>query len=572
VSLIYPVQCPVIPDPFLNNSSEAQDLPQFEAVGFCKNGQEVVAFSLASQDDANAQLDALMPGACAVAATGPGQDGNAPWQTCIPAICPDGTILASFCDEFDGVYAQAEADLLVALCCDGLCSASIISPYAVNWPGGDDGGFTLRVTRPGGATRDFPRVTPGSGTLAFYVSSEQQCTFTCPDGIPFVYTVPAGYTQARTQAAADKIAFDYACQQADLNVICLGDISTGAGAICANADALINVDAGVGPSVGTLTYMISEGQLPTGMSISGTANGFAISGTPVQSGSFDFTVKATDTNGNFMEKPYSLNVLGLQETSLPDATVGSVYNYQLQGQGGDDLTFATDPIVIAFTYTPTTLPTGLTCSASGLITGTPEYSGTCKFNVYVTSGATTCTIPVTLTIDPLKNGPQWGSMVWTTAGFVACSCSAKYGGTPGSNVYPPSGFQGPGGVFGATGGGEDLTDGGAANGNSVTSATGNLYYTGPTVFCKIIWVVDQANPPAASAGLLITQDGKQVEVIDFLSNVSPAVFAITAGTNSHIQVIGASNASQPFICFGQGFRFVGSPGNVSIAFELQNQS
>lgn len=69
---------------------------------------------------------------------------------------------------------------------------------------------------------DLPNIpnTP----VQLYYNRPQTCTVTCPDGSPFVFTVPAGTFLGTSQATVDKQAADYACVQAGLRKICLGQI------------------------------------------------------------------------------------------------------------------------------------------------------------------------------------------------------------------------------------------------------------------------------------------------------------------------------------------------------------
>lgn len=60
--------------------------------------------------------------------------------------------------------------------------------------------------------------------------------------------------------------------------------------------------------------------------------------------------------------------------SLPGATQGSPYSVQLNATGGQ----------APYTWTATGLPAGLTCSTTGLISGTPTVNGTFSATITVT--------------------------------------------------------------------------------------------------------------------------------------------------------------------------------------------
>lgn len=73
--------------------------------------------------------------------------------------------------------------------------------------------------------------------------------------------------------------------------------------------------------------------------------------------------------------------LAVSTTSLPAATVGATYSQSLSGTGG----------VPPYTWTISggALPTGLTMSSSGVISGTPTTAGTFAFSVRLTDASGT---------------------------------------------------------------------------------------------------------------------------------------------------------------------------------------
>ena len=72
-----------------------------------------------------------------------------------------------------------------------------------------------------------------------------------------------------------------------------------------------------------------------------------------------------------------LNPLGIVTTTLPTGVVGQPYSLQCQVTGG------TSP----YTWTAANLPTGLTCTTGGLISGTPTEAGTGDVTLTVTDAS-----------------------------------------------------------------------------------------------------------------------------------------------------------------------------------------
>ncbi|MEO6325754.1 MAG: reprolysin-like metallopeptidase, partial [Thermoanaerobaculia bacterium] len=129
--------------------------------------------------------------------------------------------------------------------------------------------------------------------------------------------------------------------------------------------------------------------LPTGLTLS-TAG--VLSGTPTQIGTFPITVTVTDTaaatNGcTGVGTSYSLKicpVIAVTNPVVTQGTSGTPFSQTFTQTG------ATTP---SFT-TASTLPTGLTLSAAGVLSGTPTQSGTFPITVTVTdtaAGTSGCT-------------------------------------------------------------------------------------------------------------------------------------------------------------------------------------
>ncbi|MDQ3010663.1 MAG: Ig domain-containing protein, partial [Acidobacteriota bacterium] len=126
---------------------------------------------------------------------------------------------------------------------------------------------------------------------------------------------------------------------------------------------------------GNITWTLSPGSqpLPNNLTLS---SGGLISGTPTVSGGFSITVRATDANGCFNDKAYTLMIdcqtITITTASLNPGAIGSNYNQQLSQSGG---------VGITWTLSSGSLPSNLTLSASGLISGIPSVSGSFPITV-----------------------------------------------------------------------------------------------------------------------------------------------------------------------------------------------
>ncbi len=131
-------------------------------------------------------------------------------------------------------------------------------------------------------------------------------------------------------------------------------------------------------------FTVNAGALPPGIQLS---SGGVLNGTPTALGSFNFTLKATDTNGCSGTRSYTLTItcplITLNPETLPQASVGQAYSQTFTASGG--------AAPYTFSQSGGTLPTGLTLTAAGLLSGTPTTPGTFNFAVKVTD-ATGCMV------------------------------------------------------------------------------------------------------------------------------------------------------------------------------------
>ena len=219
------------------------------------------------------------------------------------------------------------------------------------------------------------------------------------------------------------------------------NITTGIPACCAPTCPTITVNP---PTLNSApqgdpysqTFTQSGGVAPVSFGITGTIppglsfSGATLSGTPTVMGTYNFTVSAVDTNGCVGSTSYSLTItcptITLNPPTLPNGIFGKVYSQQLSQTGG------TAPVT--FSQISGTLPTGVTLSNSGLLSGTPTATGTFNFTLQVRD-ATNCpgTRAYSVTISRLQFYPLASPirLLDTRAGEPGCdSPGAKIpGGT-----------------------------------------------------------------------------------------------------------------------------------------------
>ncbi|MBB5636472.1 gliding motility-associated-like protein [Pedobacter cryoconitis] len=195
------------------------------------------------------------------------------------------------------------------------------------------------------------------------------------------------------------------------------------------------------------TYALASGStLPAGLILS---NSGLISGLPLATGNYTFSITATDSKGCSATAQFTLNigaiaVLVLPPAILPDGQVGTVYPVQ------------TLPAVIGgtapYTYTAIGVPPGLNFNpADRTISGTPTLGGTFTVIVTVTdaNGSTaTGNYPVTVTVPApvVADGSSCGgSRVTLTvsnpiAGVTYNWYTSAIGGAP---IFTGTSFQTP---------------------------------------------------------------------------------------------------------------------------------
>lgn len=216
--------------------------------------------------------------------------------------------------------------------------------------------------------------------------------------------------------------------------------------------ARVEAEGGTSP----YAFVLAGGAgLPAGLTL---APDGLISGTPVQAGSATFTVQASDSSSpaqvasksfTLLVNPTSGTALQITTASLPGGTVGAAYTATLQATGG----------ITPYAWSlasGTSLPSGLTLSASGTLGGTPNTAGTSTFTVQVSDASSPqqlatrqlsiaiagvgSTLAITTTSLPNASvGQPYAATLTATGGTTPYSFSVSAGNLPAGLTLAASG-------------------------------------------------------------------------------------------------------------------------------------
>jgi len=397
-------------------------------------------------------------------------------------------------------------------------------------------------------------MTPAPGTLNAPYATPFTQTFTAAGGSnSFSYaltgTLPAGLSfSGNTISGTPTVPGSY-----PITITATDTVLTGTGApfsiaqnytidvpaptIVVNPATLPNTTAGLPYSqsltatggAGPYTFAVTAGTLPTGLSLS---SGGALSGTTTASGTFNFTVTATDNFGQTGSRAYSIVVavptITLTPATLPAGTAGTAYSQTLTISGG----------IAPYTVNLTgTLPAGITFNnGTRTFSGTPTQSGTFNISVTVTdsTGGTAATVTnnytLTIAVPTLALNPLAGALPGGVGGsaysqtFTASNGIAPYtyavvaGALPAGLTFNTStgvlsGTPTVAGNFTFSIRATDSTTGTAA---TVTNAY-TLAISAPTI---------TINPPTLPAGVFAVPYN---HVLNAIGGTAPYTFAISAG-------------------------------------------
>src|SRR6195256_2185513 len=254
---------------------------------------------------------------------------------------------------------------------------------------------------------------------------------------------------------------------------------------------------------GTVTFSISAGALPTGLTLSPAGT---ISGTPTgPNGTVNFTVKVTDSSTMTpLTATQALSIVinlpappAITTTTLPAGVAGTAYSQMVAATGFGTLTFTTSAGAV---------PSGLTLSPAGLISGTPNAPNvTSNFTVMVTDSS-----------NPAQTATQAFSILINLPPPPTITSLSQNAGAVGASIT-------------ITG-----TNFGTAQGSSTVTFNGNTAAAASAWSATSITV---SVPAGATTGNIV------VTVFGQASNGSPFTIVLPPSITSLSQTSGAEGAS-----------------------------
>ena len=177
------------------------------------------------------------------------------------------------------------------------------------------------------------------------------------------------------------------------------------------------------------TWSVIAGSLPPSFTLNTTTGEIAAPPTTVgAAGTYNFTIRVTDTAGQIDDQALSIRIVvvppTITTTSLPGGTVGTAYSRTLLASGGTG--------TLAWSLGLGSLPANLSLSSAGVISGTPTGTGTANFTVKVTDSLSlsdTQALSITIVAAPVGPTITTTSLPGGTVGTAYSRTLLASGGT-----------------------------------------------------------------------------------------------------------------------------------------------
>ncbi len=137
-------------------------------------------------------------------------------------------------------------------------------------------------------------------------------------------------------------------------------------------------------------WSVSQGTLPPGLGLTTSSGGTSITGTPTTTGAYSFILFVSDYQQNTASATFSITIAAaggspaITTTTLPNGVLNQPYSATLN---------CVNCSGYAWSITSGGLPSGLSLSAGGAISGTPNVTGTYPFQVALTPPASFASLP-----------------------------------------------------------------------------------------------------------------------------------------------------------------------------------
>lgn len=280
---------------------------------------------------------------------------------------------------------------------------------------------------------------------------------------------------------------------------------------------------------GPYSYALT-GSLPAGVSFAGNT----VSGTPTVTGSYSFTITATDTGSTGTGAPFAIAqsytiVVGaptvvVDPATLPNPSPGVAYSQTLTASGG--------VAPYSFALTSGSLPAGLTLGSGGVLAGTATQVGSFSFTVTATDNfGQTGSRAYTLVVGAptLSMAPVAGTLTAPYGSAYTQSFTAS--GSPGPHTYVLTGALPAGLSFS----GSTLSGTPTAPGSypvTITATDSVLTGTGAPYSVAQNYTIEVAAPTIVMAPATLPEPvaGEAYsQTITATGGVAPYSFAVTGG-------------------------------------------